>query len=121
MAQTDDRPATETMINFTVRMPTTMRRQNEALTQRDRRMPSDWARVQMERAIHRAMEDDETGDLAHDEVVAEMWARGMITPESEARAAKQTHEDFVRAQEEYEREQQEQEWTGFAVGIIRRE
>ena len=110
MAQTDDRPTAETMVNFTVRIPTTMRCQIEALAERDRRKPSDWARVQMERVIRRALEDDESGDLAHDEVVAEMWARDMITPQSEARAAMLTHEDFVRAQDEYEREQQEREW-----------
>ncbi len=104
MAQTNDRPATETMVNFTVRIPTTMRRQIEALAEKDRRKPTDWARLQMERAIRRELEDDESGDLPHETVVAEMWARGLITPQSEARAAALTHEDFVRAQEEYERE-----------------
>jgi len=104
MAQTDDRPATETMVNFTVRIPTTMRRQIEALAEKDRRKPTDWARVQLERAIRRELEDDESGDLSHETVVVEMWARGLITPQSEARAAALTHEDFVRAQEEYERE-----------------
>ncbi len=104
MAQTNDRPATETMVNFTVRIPTTMRRQIEALAEKDRRKPTDWARLQMERAIRRELEDDDSGDLPHETVVAEMWAHGMITPQSEARAAALTHEDFVRAQEEYERE-----------------
>ena len=41
----------------------------------------------MERAIRRQLDDDESGDLPHDAVMAEMWARGMITPQSEARAA----------------------------------
>ncbi len=104
MAHTNDRPATETMVNFTVRIPTTMRRQIEALAEKDRRKPTDWARLQLERAIRRELEDDESGDLPHETVVAEMWARGIITPRSEARAAALTHEDFVRAQEEYERE-----------------
>ncbi len=104
MAHTNERPVTETMVNFTVRIPTTMRRQIEALAEKDRRKPTDWARLQMERAIRRELEDDDSGDLPHETVVAEMWARGMITPQSEARAAALTHEDFVRAQEEYERE-----------------
>ena len=110
MARADDRPAPEAMVNFTMRISATMRRQIEALAERDRRRPSDWARVQMERAIRQALEADESGDLPHDDVVAEMWARGMITAESEARAATLTHEDFVRAQDEYERELQEREW-----------
>lgn len=84
MAQTNDRPATETMVNFTVRIPTTMRRQIEALAEKDRRKPTDWARVQIERAIRRELEDDDSGDLPHETVVAEMWARSMITPQSEA-------------------------------------
>ncbi len=104
MAQTDDRPATETMVNFTLRIPAAMRRQVEALAEKGRRKPTDWVRVQLERAIRQELEDDESGDLPHETVVAEMWARGMITPESEAHAAALTHEDFVRAQEEYERE-----------------
>lgn len=110
MAHTGDRPVTEAMVNFTVRIPTTMRRQIAALAEKERRKPSDWARVRMERAIRRELEDDESGDLPHDTVMAEMWARGMMTPESEARAATLTHEDFVRAQEEYEQEQREREW-----------
>lgn len=110
MVHIDDRPPAETMVNFTIRISSTMRRQIEALAEKDRRKPSDWARVHMERAIRRELEDDESGDLPHETVMAEMWARGMITPESEARAAALTHEDFVRAQDEYEQEQREQEW-----------
>jgi len=59
--------------------------------------PTDWARPRMARAIRRELEDDESSDLPHETVVAEMRARGMITPRSEARAAALTHEDFVRA------------------------
>ncbi len=105
MKSTSEQAGAETMVNFTVRIPSTMRRQIEALAERDRRKPSDWARVQMEYAIRRELEDDESGDVPHEEVVAEMRARGMITPESEARAAALTHDDFVRAQDEYEQEQ----------------
>ena len=110
MASTDEYPATEAMVNFTVRIPTSMRRQIAALAEKERRKPSDWARVRMERAIRRELEDDESGDLPHEAVLAEMWARGMITPDSEARAAMLTHDDFVQARQEYEQEQQAREW-----------
>lgn len=110
MTHTEGQAAKDIMINFTLRIPSTMRRQIEALAERDRRKPSDWARMQMEGAIRRELEGDESGDIPHEQVVAEMWANGMITAESEARAKALTHVDFVRAQDEYE-EERAQGWT----------
>lgn len=110
MTQVERHSTADTMVNFTVRIPTTMRRQIEALAERDRRKPSEWARVQMEDAVRRGIEGDESGDVPHEQVVAEMWANGMITAESEARAKALTHEDFIRAQDEYE-EERAQGWT----------
>ncbi|HZS92524.1 MAG TPA: hypothetical protein VFE42_34180 [Chloroflexota bacterium] len=94
----------ETMENLTIRLPRDTLQLLEELARRDQRHPDEWARVQIERAIDEALDADESGDVPHETVVAEMIARGMITPQSEESAAIEiSDEEFRRAQEAFDR------------------